>query len=363
MSRDQLIDGYLAGEISRRTFVRRLVSLGVSLGAALAYVDLLRPDSAKAAPVVVAKVYEDQLPPGAVTTAPSDVAGTLVVLHGAVDPNLRTTAVRFEWGTDAAALAQTLPAPAQEGNGDRDVAALLMGLTPATTYAYRVVATNPSGTTAGATISFTTAPDPPQAVTAPATDLTTNSAILHGSVDPDLQPTDVRFEWGTAPAALTNSLPAAQQAGDGDRDVAAALTGLAPGTVYAYRVVASSPSGVVAGEIASFTTALAVSAASSLPPFSALVVLPSSGGCVSRRKFRIRLRRPKGVVIVKATVSVNGKQVKVVKGRRLSAPVDLRGLPKGHVTVEIALQTKAGQTITGERRYETCAPKIRSKRK
>ena len=95
------------------------------------------------------------------------------------------------------------------------------------------------------------------------------------------------------------------------------------------------------------------------PKFSALVTLPSARRCVSRRRFRIRLRQPTGVVIVKATVRVNGKPVKVVRGKRLTAPVDLRGLPKGRFTVEITLQTKAGQTISGKRRYKTCAPKRR----
>jgi len=99
------------------------------------------------------------------------------------------------------------------------------------------------------------------------------------------------------------------------------------------------------------------------PKFAALVTLPSARACVSRRTFRIRLRQPQGVEIVKATVRVNGKQVKVVTGKRLTAPVDLRGLPKGSFTVEITLQTKAGQTITGKRRYKTCAPKVRAKSK
>ena len=95
------------------------------------------------------------------------------------------------------------------------------------------------------------------------------------------------------------------------------------------------------------------------PKFAALVTLPPARACVSRRKFRIRLRQPKGVVIVEATVRVNGKQVKVVTGRRLTAPVDLRDLPKGLFTVAVTLQTNTGETITGKRRYKTCARKRR----
>jgi hypothetical protein len=40
MSREELVNAYLNGEISRRTFVRRLVAAGVSLTAALTYAEM-----------------------------------------------------------------------------------------------------------------------------------------------------------------------------------------------------------------------------------------------------------------------------------------------------------------------------------
>jgi hypothetical protein len=40
MSREELVGAYLNGEISRRTFVRRLVAAGVSLTAALTYAEM-----------------------------------------------------------------------------------------------------------------------------------------------------------------------------------------------------------------------------------------------------------------------------------------------------------------------------------
>ena len=68
---------------------------------------------------------------------------------------------------------------------------------------------------------------------------------------------------------------------------------------------------------------------------SDVVTLPSARKCVSRRRFRIRLRRARGVKLVSATVHVNGKRVKVVRGRRLTSTVDLRALPKGRFKVRI----------------------------
>jgi len=49
MSREQLVESYLAGAISRRTFARRLVAMGVSAGAAVSYAQLLSQEKAQAA--------------------------------------------------------------------------------------------------------------------------------------------------------------------------------------------------------------------------------------------------------------------------------------------------------------------------
>ncbi len=87
-------------------------------------------------------------------------------------------------------------------------------------------------------------------------------------------------------------------------------------------------------------------------------VLPSNRSCVSRRNFRIRVRRQRaGVTLVSAAVSVNGRRVAVRRGARLTAPVDLRGLPRGRFTVRIGALTADGRAIVGTRRYRTCAPR------
>jgi hypothetical protein len=90
---------------------------------------------------------------------------------------------------------------------------------------------------------------------------------------------------------------------------------------------------------------------------------PAAGGvlgtqaksCTSRRSFKIKLRN-RGQKVVKATVIVNGKRVKVLKGKRLTSRVNLRGLPKGRYSVRIKLELANGKTISGVRRYFTCRP-------
>src|SRR4030095_14362554 len=88
-----------------------------------------------------------------------------------------------------------------------------------------------------------------------------------------------------------------------------------------------------------------------------VIKLPGVRRCVSRRRFPIRLVQPGGVTLVSATVQVNGKRVKVLKGKRLTARVDLRGLPKGRFTVKITVKTSDGWTLKSTRRYRTCVPK------
>jgi hypothetical protein len=94
---------------------------------------------------------------------------------------------------------------------------------------------------------------------------------------------------------------------------------------------------------------------------SKTVQLPSARTCRSRRDFSIRLRKPKRGRIKTARVYVNGKRVKTLRGRRVRARVNLRGLPRGRYTVRVVVTTTRGQRIVTKRRYRTCVPKRRAK--
>ncbi len=93
-----------------------------------------------------------------------------------------------------------------------------------------------------------------------------------------------------------------------------------------------------------------------------VIRFPSTRRCVSRRRFRIRLRRPGGVRLVSARVVLNGKRLPVLRGRRLTSAIVLRGLPKGRFRVKITVTTSTGKKLTGTRKYRTCTKKRRSKR-
>jgi hypothetical protein len=78
---------------------------------------------------------------------------------------------------------------------------------------------------------------------------------------------------------------------------------------------------------------------------------------VSRRAFTIRLRQPRHGRLLRARVYVGGRRVKVVREGRLTAPVDLRGLPAGTYVVRVVAVTTTGRTVAVSRRYRTCARK------
>jgi hypothetical protein len=95
------------------------------------------------------------------------------------------------------------------------------------------------------------------------------------------------------------------------------------------------------------------------PAITTIATLPSQGRkrCLSRRSFRIRLKEPRGDALVSASVLVNNRRVATRSGARITAPVNLRGLPRGRYSVKITARTVLGRTITGTRRYRTCTPK------
>jgi hypothetical protein len=107
-------------------------------------------------------------PPTATTGAASAVTATTATLNGTVSANKESTTYRFEYGITTAYGAQT-PAGTASGNASRAVSAGITGLLPSTTYHFRLVATNASGTATGADSQFTTPSAAAAAVTIAAT--------------------------------------------------------------------------------------------------------------------------------------------------------------------------------------------------
>jgi hypothetical protein len=104
--------------------------------------------------------------PAATTGAAGAVTEGSTALGGSVNPNGAPTSYRVEYGPTTAYGTTTAATSAGSGTGTRSAGVTLGGLRPATTYHYRLVATNAGGVRKGGDRTFTTLPAP--ATTPPA---------------------------------------------------------------------------------------------------------------------------------------------------------------------------------------------------
>lgn len=96
----------------------------------------------------------------------------------------------------------------------------------------------------------------PVVATLAASSVTTISAMLNGSVNPNGLPSTAWFEWGTSPTLSGPSTTPTQNVGSGTSSVNLNqdLSGLTEGTTYYYRIASQNSDGTAIGNISSFTT-------------------------------------------------------------------------------------------------------------
>jgi len=89
------------------------------------------------------------------------------------------------------------------------------------------------------------------------------------------------------------------------------------------------------------------------------------GRCLSRRIFTVHVpRRRAGRGRLSAvSVAVNGQRVSARRRGPRGVVVDLRALPLGHYRVVVVARSRSGRTIRVVRRYRTCTPRQRSRRR
>jgi hypothetical protein len=98
-------------------------------------------------------------PAPTVTTEPAGaVRETSATLHGAVNPHYLETHYYFQYGTTTAYGSTTPEGNAGAGGGAVPESATITGLESGTTYHYRIVASNPDGTSYGADETLFTTP-------------------------------------------------------------------------------------------------------------------------------------------------------------------------------------------------------------
>jgi PKD repeat protein len=199
------------------------------------------------------------------TEAATAISAGGATLNGILNPNGAGVTYHFVWGTSRASLTNATPVvAASTGTTAVPVSVSISSLLPGTTYYYELIATDPGGTRTGAPQSFVTVS--PRAIVdaGTATSVSRSSATIHGTVNPLGLKTTYYFQYGTSTRYGQNTPHVDAGAGSSGLAVDRRLTGLAPGSVYHYRLVAVSAAGTVDSADRNFKTA-----GKPLPPLSA----------------------------------------------------------------------------------------------
>ncbi len=193
--------------------------------------------------------------PSVTTNSATSITTTSAILNGTVNPNGLSTTAWFENASGATFGLINV------GNGNNGVTMLpytMTGLTPNSNYLFRAVAKNADGITNGSWMPFSTlAGTPPPSTSKPsvttnsATGITTTSAILNGTVNPNGLSTTAWFETATQGPLGTVNL--------GNHNSAInilpySLTGLSPNANYIYRAAANNINGTSYGAWVPFST-------------------------------------------------------------------------------------------------------------
>lgn len=283
---------------------------------------------------LIGEKVSDRTPlvPPSIVGAPSAsfVTSSSALMQGELDPENTSTEYFFEYapvlhsGEDAlsdcpgikvTSCADVVSTPSGESALYGRTAATIeaSGLQADTTYEYRLAARSAGGESKeGEEGTFMTPPSAtPSATTGAPSSVSATSAILSGIVDPDGQGATYTFELGVYQGSATRyGIVFSGPAGEGAAAIAEtlALTGLQPGTTYAYRIAVKSgytPGGEpLLGDSVLFTTA-------GLP---AILTAPGSLTLLATPNITV----PKSVPITKAK-SGKAKRGKKVRRRKVKS--------------------------------------------
>jgi plastocyanin len=190
-----------------------------------------------------------------VTTEPAtSVTETGATLNGKVNPHGEAATYWFKYGTTESYDHETTHESAGSGSVSVSKSAPpISGLSPETTYHFRMFANNGTGTTEGADRTFRTS-GPGAATTEPATGVGDVQATLVGKVNPNGQSgATYFFNWGTS-NTYGHSTPDKSVTGTSLVTKTEPVTGLTPETEYHFQVVLKYGGTEVKGVDKTFTT-------------------------------------------------------------------------------------------------------------
>lgn len=203
------------------------------------------------------------LAPTATTGTVDSISYQGATLHGSINPYGQAVSYRFAYGTDPGNLGfSAAVSPGPTGILDTPVSdTISSGLSPSTTYYYRLDVLSGGAVYSGAVRSFVTNARPavvqtPVAGTGGATGIGISGAVLNGTVNPG-GPAGVqyRFAYGLSPGALDQGT-AVVPGGSGTvaQPVSVFAGGLIPHTTYFFRLEIVLAGHIYSGSVQSFVT-------------------------------------------------------------------------------------------------------------
>ena len=199
--------------------------------------------------------------PTVTTLAATNITATMATLKGTVNPNgavLSTNYFQYGLTTNYGSFSATNTLTATYGISA--VTSQLTGLAPGTGYHYRLVAANSAGASYGSDLTFTNLSAAPTVTTLAPSNITATGATLNGTVNPGGGVTTAYFQYGLTTDYGSFSPTNALAATNALLNVTNRISGLAPATVYHYRVLAANAAGTNSGSDLTFTNLIAAPA-------------------------------------------------------------------------------------------------------
>jgi hypothetical protein len=220
---------------------------------------------------------------------------------------------------------------------------------------------------------------PPAAVTSDPSDVSGAGATIKGSVsNPHIAGGTAHFEFGTS-TSYGQAIPAGSvPSGSSNDPRSAAVSGLAPGTTYHYRMVVQNDDDTRFGVDVSFTTARDPDpepqpqpepdpepipeprpepGPKPKPKKPTVRVARASAGCVRVRfSARLSIHVASSSRLRSVHVMVDGRRVRTTTRKRFSVRVDARRLAPGTHVLRVVATDSAGRKTTLRKLFRRCRP-------
>jgi hypothetical protein len=201
------------------------------------------------------------LSPIVTTDDATNIANQTTTLNGTINPQETNVSYYFQWGPiENPSAHKTYSKSAGSGSKPVKVSATVSGLKPGTTYYYTILAdynyrisgVESRGHTNGENRTFTTLISP-GAATIQASNVTSNSATLNGTIAPNGLPTVWYFEYRKS-FFTWKKIGAVGEPVIQNWNASINVLGLDPNSTYRFRIVAKSIAGIAYGPEMSFKT-------------------------------------------------------------------------------------------------------------